>query len=172
MVASLLLGLVLWSAVLVAVAPAQAAGETCEAKVGGVLVLINSSCANRARRDAIRTTWAKDLSELEVKFVVGTGCAPLDEDEVRHKAWDIYCLRVAAADLPRVVRFSSSQPLLLRAPVVDEYRNNVLKLMWALDNFSTSLDSYDYVVKLDDDAYVHLPSLLSSLACSPRTSHY
>ena len=50
-----------------------------------------------------------------------------------------------------------------------------MKLMWSLNHFSASLTptpKYNYVVKLDDDTYVHLPSLLSSLACSPRTSHY
>ena len=95
MPAYFMLGLCLFVSRLTPVAPVQAQDaelslppETCEAtsKELGVLILVNSACANKARRDAIRSTWAEDLSEVKgsrggvnLKFVVGTSCGHLDE---------------------------------------------------------------------------------------------
>ncbi|GMH90286.1 hypothetical protein TrVE_jg4792 [Triparma verrucosa] len=129
---------------------AEGVGETCEEEDARVLILINSACSNTNRRAAIRRTWLSGVNELRpsvvVRFIVGQGCEDGEEGET------------------------------LMVPIRDEYRNNILKLLHALKHFHAAvthgLESFDYVLKADDDSFVNVSELMNLLSSSPRNSHY
>lgn len=117
-----------------------------------VLVLVNSACGNFGRRTALRRTWLGGLGvggneegnnlggrggHIEVRFIMGTGCGDeATETENNENNGDT-----------------------LVVPIVDEYRNNILKLMHSLDVFHGGIEEFDYLVKLDDGEPPARPSI-------------
>ena len=121
--------------------------ESCPPPPPTVLLLVNSALGNRDRRNAIRATWGKDLPDsYTLLFVLGADAASPSS--------------ASPSSVP------SYDPALneLTLPIVDLYRNNVLKLLSLLSHFSAAPPlPHAYALKLDDDSYLDPLRFLSSL---------
>ena len=113
-----------------------------------LLILVHSAVGNRPQRDAIRNTWGKYLhnyagNHIVLVFLIGSSA---DQHQV-----------------DRIQREGKSFQDLIILDIMDSYRNLSLKsvagLQWT-DQFCTGAM---FVLKADDDAYVHLPILVKLL---------
>ena len=113
-----------------------------------LLILVHSSVGNRPQRDAIRNTWGKYLhkyadNHIVLVFLIGSSA---DQHQI-----------------DRIQREGKSFQDLIILDITDSYRNLSLKsvagLQWT-DQFCTGAM---FVLKADDDVYVHLPILVKLL---------
>lgn len=119
-----------------------------------LLVIVCSAARNFEQRNAVRNSWAqKDLTPQNVKviFLVGhsanfSGQARINKEAVDH------------GDL-------------LQESFLDTYANLTLKSLMALKWFAGNCDSVPYLLKMDDDVYVHLPKLRDLVAANKKPNH-
>ncbi|XP_064595023.1 beta-1,3-galactosyltransferase 1-like [Liolophura sinensis] len=107
-----------------------------------VIVLVISSPVHSELREAIRRTWANSsVAGVAVIFVLGLH-------------WDIYWNTVLTSEHERY-----GDILQLFTP--DTYRNLPEKILLGFHWVMDSVPRIKYVVKSDDDVYLHLPSVFS-----------
>lgn len=119
-----------------------------------LVVLILSAVANRNARSAIRGSWIKFIdqesgSKVKYRFLIGS--QGIEED--------------ALSDLKR-----ESDDLLILEHVPDSYESLTRKVLDGIISISDQFD-FGYLLKVDDDSFVNIPSLvkeLSKLNSDPR----
>ncbi|CAN0142403.1 unnamed protein product, partial [Heterosigma akashiwo] len=121
------------------------------------------------QRNVIRRTWASsNVASVVVKFVVGSERADLHTEAVENGA------STACSDC--------GEDDVLVVPLPESYQHLLDKffhfLIWAMHEHgggSTGRGGgggFQYLVKADDDTYLHLPGLAAALAPAPRLRHY
>ena len=127
---------------------------SCDKKERFLVVLVISARHHFAHRKAIRETWASrynskeyDRSMHQVFFVIGN--ATTREDKFGGVASRLNAEQDAYNDM-------------IRVPVIDTYSNLIYKILLAFDYIETQF-KYKYLMKVDDDTFVHLEPLLSDL---------
>ena len=119
-----------------------------------ILVLIPSDPNSLARRNTIRSTWLKGQNfkqtadyRVDAYFIVGMqGLSPNSESISTMKREQ-----------------SIFHDLLFLHEVTDDYRNLTLKVWMAMKWAYKSANTFDFLVKTDDDSYVRLDKLASTL---------
>ena len=110
---------------------------------------MHSALDSFAKRQSIRQSWARDQTKLPIKviFILGKSDGKNDQKE------------------KKVQQESQKYEDLLQEDFQDSYANLTLKSMfmlkYALENLENNVM---YVMKVDDDSYVHLPRLMSYIS--------
>ena len=117
-----------------------------------VLLVVHSAFDSFAKRQSIRQSWARDQTKLPIKviFILGKKLPQKDDQKVHQK----------------VQQESQKNEDLLQEDFLDSYANLTLKSMFMLKfalNFGLKHD-FEYLMKVDDDSYVHLPRLMSYIS--------
>ncbi|XP_054718485.1 beta-1,3-galactosyltransferase 5-like [Uloborus diversus] len=127
----------------------------CRSKSGKILVLVHSSPAHVAHRSAIRRTWGKSdfrlNTNLRTVFIVGQSGVPMIEK--------------------RIMQEAKTHGDIVLIKLIDSYRNMTLKhlagLKWAIKN----CPDIQYVMKVDDDAFVDMKRVTDKLESSPPSKN-
>ncbi|XP_074101847.1 beta-1,3-galactosyltransferase 5 [Cotesia typhae] len=106
-----------------------------------LLMLIHSAPGNFAKRNVVRDTWGKQTPEMIVLFLVG---ATLDYQ----------------ADLNKE---NNNYQDIIQGNFIDAYRNMTYKHVMALKWATYHCPSAKYILKLDDDVFVHTPAMIDFL---------
>ncbi|XP_014221006.1 beta-1,3-galactosyltransferase 5 [Trichogramma pretiosum] len=115
--------------------------DDCHARTPLLLVMIHSAPANSDKRNVIRKTWGQRRSEVAVYFVLGRSdeyASRLDRENQRH------------GDL-------------IQGSFEDTYRNLTYKHVSTLKWITQHCSSAKYILKTDDDVFVHTQALLDFL---------
>ena len=111
---------------------------------------MHSALDSFAKRQSIRQSWARDQTELPIKVIFILG-KPQDDQKVHQE---------------KVQQESQKNSDLLQEDFLDSYANLTLKSMFML-KFALDFGAkheVKYVMKVDDDSYVHLPRLMSYIS--------
>ncbi|XP_057326187.1 beta-1,3-galactosyltransferase 5-like [Microplitis mediator] len=106
-----------------------------------LLMLIHSAPGNFAKRNVVRNTWGKQTPEVVVLFLVGS---TLD-----HQG-DLY-------------KENNKYQDIIQGNFIDAYRNMTYKHVMALKWATYYCPSAKYILKLDDDVFVHTPAMIDFL---------
>ncbi|XP_053988832.1 beta-1,3-galactosyltransferase 5-like [Hylaeus volcanicus] len=115
--------------------------DTCNRTQPFLLMLIHSAPENTLKRAIIRETWGQQTQDVALHFLVGSSAehqANLDEENRRYKD-------------------------LVQGNFHDVYRNMTYKHVMALKWATYHCPSAKYILKLDDDVFVHMPAMLDFL---------
>ncbi|XP_015183110.1 PREDICTED: beta-1,3-galactosyltransferase 5-like [Polistes dominula] len=103
-----------------------------------LLLLIHSAPANFPKRNVVRETWGQKSSDIILLFLVGFSEEYQEElEEENNKYQD-----------------------LIQGNFLDVYRNMTYKHVMALKWATYHCPSAKYILKLDDDVFVHIPAML------------
>lgn len=106
-----------------------------------LLLLIHSAPGNFRKRKVVRETWGQETSDLILLFFVGSSekyKKALEDENRKYKD-------------------------LIQGNFLDAYRNMTYKHVMALKWATYYCPSAKYILKLDDDVFVHIPALLNFL---------
>lgn len=106
-----------------------------------LLMLVNSAPENLPKRNVIRSTWGQQLPDVALLFLVGYSeehQARLEEENRKYKD-------------------------LIQGNFHDAYRNMTYKHVMALKWATYHCPSAKYILKLDDDVFVHIHAMLDFL---------
>ncbi|XP_034949289.1 beta-1,3-galactosyltransferase 5-like [Chelonus insularis] len=106
-----------------------------------LLILIHSAPSNAAKRHVIRETWGKQTPEVVILFFVG-----LTEEYQS-----------------RIIQEDNEYQDIIQGNFFDAYRNITYKHVMALKWATYYCSSAKYILKLDDDVFVHIPAVLDFL---------
>jgi len=116
-----------------------------------LLILIVTGPKNIERRHAVRKSWIYDAlkidnlkDKIDYKFVIGT--KGLSDDDKRLL----------------LDEENTHKDLLLLENLHDSYNNLTLKLAMMLENVNL-MNSYEFILKVDDDSFVRVKNVLSDL---------
>ena len=131
--------------------------EASEDSPNGVdmVTVVHSHPTNKAQRDAIRNTWGRAgrdydlLNQIRLVFVLGMTDSVKQEDLIIHEA-NIY------NDL-------------LMGLFKESYENLSVKSLYAINWVAHNCLSASYMLKTDDDTYLHLPSLMQHLKAQNKS---
>ncbi|CAL7947273.1 unnamed protein product [Xylocopa violacea] len=106
-----------------------------------LLMLVHSAPENFAKRNVVRETWGQQSSDVALLFLVGSSDKhqpKLEEENKRYKD-------------------------LIQGNFLDAYRNMTYKHVMALKWATYHCPSAKYILKLDDDVFVHISALMDFL---------
>ncbi|KAI4498042.1 hypothetical protein M0802_006866 [Mischocyttarus mexicanus] len=106
-----------------------------------LLLLIHSAPVNFPKRNVIRETWGQKSSDFILYFLVGFSEEYQEELEEENKKYQD----------------------LIQGNFLDAYRNMTYKHVMALKWATYYCPSAKYILKLDDDVFVHIPAMLDFL---------
>ncbi|KAK2577389.1 hypothetical protein KPH14_003503 [Odynerus spinipes] len=104
-----------------------------------LLLLIHSAPGNFHKRKVVRETWGRKASDLILMFVVGSSEDYEEALEKENKEYED----------------------IIQGNFLDAYRNMTYKHVMALKWATYHCPSAKYILKLDDDVFVHIPALLN-----------
>lgn len=113
-----------------------------------LLVVVSSAPAHFKRRRVIRETWGSKRDRMSLVFFVG---------EVKDKALE-----------EELVGENEEFRDLVRGNFLDSYRNMTYKLVSELKYASYHCSWAKYVLKVDDDVFIHVEELFKELMCFRR----
>lgn len=122
--------------------------KSCANQTGGtpppdVLILIHSAPLNWNKRNVIRETWGREDSRSRVIFMLGT----VNSTRLQH----------------RLEQENYMFGDIVQGNFVDAYRNMTYKHVMALKWLSYYCPEAKYLLKADDDVFVHTPNLYEYL---------
>lgn len=106
-----------------------------------LLMLIHSAPENFPKRNVVRETWGKQTSAMTLLFLVGESKQYQEKLEEENRKY---------RDL-------------IQGNFYDTYRNMTYKHVMALKWTTYHCPSAKYILKLDDDVFVHIPAMLEFL---------
>ncbi|XP_047347602.1 beta-1,3-galactosyltransferase 5-like isoform X1 [Vespa velutina] len=106
-----------------------------------LLLLIHSAPGNFPKRNIVRETWGQKSSDLILLFFVGLSDEYQEELEEENKKYND----------------------IIQGNFLDAYRNMTYKHVMALKWATYHCPSAKYILKLDDDVFVHMPAMLDFL---------
>ena len=117
-----------------------------------LLILVNSALHHASRREAIRNTW-------------GNGSAIWGLDgELKKTVKVVFVLGLNATQGPGDIPRESQRYMdIIQGNFIDSYSNLTSKTLLGLRFASQCCSRADYVMKTDDDTFVHLPNLIAAL---------
>ncbi|KAK0174743.1 hypothetical protein PV327_010478 [Microctonus hyperodae] len=115
--------------------------ERCNKTQPLLLILIHSAPSNIAKRNVIRETWGKETSEIIVLFFIGST-----------KKYQ-----------EKIINEDNEFHDIIQGNFIDVYRNMTYKHVMVLKWATYYCPSAKYVLKLDDDVFVHIPAMIDYL---------
>lgn len=115
--------------------------EPCNRTHPLLLMLVHSAPGNFPKRNVIRETWGHQSPDITLLFVVGFSeehQPQLEQEDTKYKD-------------------------LIQGNFLDAYRNMTYKHVMALKWATYHCPSAKYILKLDDDVFVHIPAMLDFL---------
>ncbi|XP_013411890.1 beta-1,3-galactosyltransferase 1-like, partial [Lingula anatina] len=120
-----------------------------------LMVVVLSSVHRYRQRQAIRQTWGTAVNQLELKtkvvFMLGRTNESFHEYQVRKE--------------------SEQHHDIIQEDFIDTYRNLSIKTTAVLKWYTTYCNHAKYLLKTDEDMFVHIPNLIKSLKDSGPKFH-
>lgn len=125
-----------------------------KSEAASVIIMVLSGPRNLERRDVIRETWLSNLpKDVMVKFVIGF--KKLNKNDLR--------------DVER--ENSVHKDLLLLKNVEESYGGLTAKVLESFQWVDKNVD-FQFLLKVDDDSFVHLETFLEELSFQPKERLY